>query len=403
MFVVPYLTFGLVRAGGGEKALSVVDASEEVNDSRPSNVIIGPNGQILHDKYGFYLTDSFQKMLGKSPEEVGQRNAKEQERTTKWLRMLKNWDFVCKYRKAKLKRRIRKGIPNIVRAWAWFHISGAQLYKDKYPDVSKLDVAGIPAKVKEDIEKDVDRTFPKHLQFADSDGHGQASLRRLLLWYAAIDSEVGYCQGMGFIAGLLLTYMEEQEAFYCFAAALLNPNPTPLRDIYLPDLGDAKRKLYVFGELGRQHLGALWIHLEDQKMHPTMYATEWLMTMFCRGFSFDLVTRVWDIYLVEGFKIVYRVALALLKVRPEHLIPLTQLNSRSDCVLSLHPPAFIQTVEPALLKAEFEDIMSIINAIPEAIDPEDIMALSWSLPLRRSDIVKHEKSYALQQGLRINF
>jgi hypothetical protein len=39
------------------------------------------------------------------------------------------------------------------------------------------------------------------------------------------------------------------------------------------------------------------------------------MTMFCRGFSFDLVTRVWDIYLAEGsFKIVYRVSLAILKV-----------------------------------------------------------------------------------------
>ena len=38
------------------------------------------------------------------------------------------------------------------------------------------------------------------------------------------------------------------------------------------------------------------------------------MTMFCRGFSFDLVTRVWDIFLFEGYKIVYRVGLALLKV-----------------------------------------------------------------------------------------
>ena len=82
---------------------------------------------------------------------------------------------------------------------------------------------------------------------------------------------------------------------------------------------------------------------------------------------------------------------------------MNQLNSRSDCVLSLHPPAFIQTVEAALLKAEFEDIMSIINAIPETIDPEDIMSLSWMIPVRRIDILKHERSYALQQGLRINF
>jgi len=139
---------------------------------------------------------------------------------------------------------------------------------------------------------------------------------------------------MGFIAGLLLTYLEEKEAFYCFAAALLNPSPTPLRDIYLPDLGDAKRKLYVFGELGRQHLGALWVHLEDQKMHPTMYATEWLMTMFCRGFSFDLVTRVWDVYLSEGFKIVYRVALAMLKV--SHL-PVDRSPNTADLLKPIKP------------------------------------------------------------------
>lgn len=44
------------------------------------------------------------------------------------------------------------------------------------------------------------------------------------------------------------------------------------------------------------------------------YATEWLLTMYCRGFSFDLVTRVWDVFFSEGYKIVYRVALALVKV-----------------------------------------------------------------------------------------
>jgi hypothetical protein len=46
-----------------------------------------------------------------------------------------------------------------------------------------------------------------------------------------------------------------------------------------------------------------------------MYFTEWAMTLFCRGFSFELVTRVFDIFLLEGnYKIVYRVSLAILKV-----------------------------------------------------------------------------------------
>lgn len=38
--------------------------------------------------------------------------------------------------------------------------------------------------------------------------------------------------------------------------------------------------------------------------------------LFSRGFSFDLVTRVWDVLMTEGsYKIIYRVSLAMLKVR----------------------------------------------------------------------------------------
>ena len=322
---VTVLTFGLVRPPGDLPDNYDDHSNDDTTPTRrsSSSFMTGTDGTILHDKYGFYLSDTFHRSLSKSPEEVALRGAKEAQRAEKWIRMKAKWPFILRYRRAKLQRRIRKGIPNALRSWAWTVISDAKTYRDLYPDPSGLDISMVPDKVKEDIEKDVDRTFPKHLQFAENNGSGQTSLRRLLLWYACIDAEVGYCQGMGFIAGLLLTYLEEKEAFYCFAAALMRPAPSPLRLIYLPDLADAKRKLFVFGELGRQHLGALWVHLEDQHMHPTMYATEWLMTMFCRGFCFDLVTRVWDVYLQEGFKIFYRVSLALLKTMEKELMQVT--------------------------------------------------------------------------------
>ena len=70
------------------------------------------------------------------------------------------------------------------------------------------------------IGRDVDRTFPQHEMFYHDGGPGQESLRRLLTWYAALDPEVGYCQGMGFIAALLLSYMIEEDAFYCLYAVL---------------------------------------------------------------------------------------------------------------------------------------------------------------------------------------
>ena len=43
---------------------------------------------------------------------------------------------------------------------------------------------------------------------------GQASLRRVLRAYNIYDSDVGYCQGMNFIAAMFITYMSEEEAFW---------------------------------------------------------------------------------------------------------------------------------------------------------------------------------------------
>jgi hypothetical protein len=50
---------------------------------------------------------------------------------------------------------------------------------------------------------------------------GQASLRRVLKAYSLYDREIGYCQGMNFIAGMFLTLMSEEEAFWLLVGALL--------------------------------------------------------------------------------------------------------------------------------------------------------------------------------------
>ena len=45
-----------------------------------------------------------------------------------------------------------------------------------------------------------------------------------------------------------------------------------------------------------------------------MFATSWFLTLFASSFPFDLVTRVFDVLWFEGWDVVYRVAIALLKV-----------------------------------------------------------------------------------------
>ena len=55
--------------------------------------------------------------------------------------------------------------------------------------------------LEEQILKDLNRTFPKQVFFRDRAGMGQSSLFHVLKAYALFDRALGYCQGMGYIAG----------------------------------------------------------------------------------------------------------------------------------------------------------------------------------------------------------
>lgn len=58
-------------------------------------------------------------------------------------------------------------------------------------------------------------------------------MRNVLWAYAAYDQEVGYCQGMNFLAGLLLMYLPESEAF---AALVVLMQERGMRDLYTQDM-----------------------------------------------------------------------------------------------------------------------------------------------------------------------
>jgi len=85
------------------------------------------------------------------------------------------------------------------------------------------------------IERDLKRTFPKHSLFCESQNddanherddrsddssqmeeevYGKQALRRILRAYCVYDRDIGYCQGMNFIAGMLLMFLTEEESFW---------------------------------------------------------------------------------------------------------------------------------------------------------------------------------------------
>lgn len=100
---------------------------------------------------------------------------------------------------------------------------------------------------------DLGRTFPAHPFFARQLGPGQLALFNLLKAYSLLDRDVGYCQGLSFIAAALLLHvhlipsvpcrflvpsyptfqMDEEEAFTALVNLMYGFG---LRKQYLPDM-----------------------------------------------------------------------------------------------------------------------------------------------------------------------
>ncbi len=56
--------------------------------------------------------------------------------------------------------------------------------------------------------------------FCERNGEGQCRLRHVLTAYVWFNQDLGYCQGMGMVAGLFIMHMGEEDAFWCLVSVL---------------------------------------------------------------------------------------------------------------------------------------------------------------------------------------
>lgn len=149
------------------------------------------------------------------------------------------------------------------------------------------------------IARDIHRTFPEHPLFGFE--QGQKALFNLLKAYSLHDLEVGYCQGMAFVAGLLLFYVPEHNAFQVFCRLMDGGDAgIGLRKMYLPGLEGLKDSLVMFEYLMQTYLPKLKCHLEEHGAVPILYATQWFLSMFSCPFPVPFCARLIDFMLLQG-------------------------------------------------------------------------------------------------------
>jgi hypothetical protein len=198
-------------------------------------------------------------------------------------------------------------------------MSGAAARAHKFPphfyeDLLKM---GAPLEVSEDIVKDIDRTFPGHTFFEHDVNMG--ALQRVLTAFAVRNPEIGYCQSLNFVAGMLLLHLPEEDAFWILDVVVNEILPPGYYKCVLYHLtlwgvlhlrescvrnSAALTGLHadqrVLKRLLAQYVPHVWTCLGETGIDVALVCVEWLLCSFCTTLPTHTGLRVWDCLFLFG-------------------------------------------------------------------------------------------------------
>ncbi|KAI7814818.1 putative USP6 N-terminal-like protein [Triplophysa rosa] len=244
------------------------------------------------------------------------------ERVQKWLKMLKNWS---KYRNSdRMIKRVCKGIPLQLRGQAWTLLLDVEKVKNdnegKYEKMKQQAQLYSP-EIKQ-IDLDINRTFRNHIMFMDRFGLKQQSLFHVLSAYSVYNTEVSYCQGMSQIAAILLMFMNEEDAFWALSQLLTNQKHA-MHGFYIPGFPKLQRFQNHHDQILSKLLPKLKKHLDKEQMFSGIYSTKWFLQCFIDRTPFTLTLRLWDIFILEGEKVLTAMAYTILQLHKKRLLKMS--------------------------------------------------------------------------------
>ncbi|XP_035673748.1 TBC1 domain family member 2B-like [Branchiostoma floridae] len=290
------------------------------------------------DRYGFSMEADLAEAnpvvsragsLLRRSEEIQARSAEENISIgIKWENYFANIGDHDPVRLPELKSLIRAGIPHEYREriWNWCvrlrvqdsrsQADGAAPNKSHYQHLhitnrGKFNPAG------KQIELDLMRTLPHNVHYGSMESEGIQKLRRVLVAYSWHNPAIGYCQGLNRIVAIALLFMTEEDAFWCLVAIVEHIMP---QDYFSKTLAGSQVDQRVFKDLLKEKLPHLSSHLDNYNVDLSLATFNWFLTIFVDGIPTDTMLRIWDAFLYEGSKVLFRYALAFFKASEEAIL-----------------------------------------------------------------------------------
>ena len=182
------------------------------------------------------------------------------------------------------------------------------------------------------IDLDVNRTYRDHIMFRERYNPRQNALFHVLAAYSVYNTELGYCQGMSQIAALLLMYLyDEEDAFWALHRLMVHPKHA-MHGFFIQGFPKLLRFQAHHDKVMRKFLPKLKKHLDRQGIDTGIYTLKWFFQCFldrvrfikriqtkCNltnslilQIPFSLTLRVWDLYILEGERVMIAMAYSIL-------------------------------------------------------------------------------------------
>ncbi|GMS87109.1 hypothetical protein PENTCL1PPCAC_9284, partial [Pristionchus entomophagus] len=293
------------------------------------------------DKLGFYVAEEASTSAGgdtrsdmfetaadcqKRADEL--MEASQLEQSEEYMKWLQSWDaFLVNSVNTKnavasspeLKALVRTGIPLAHRARVWvrlvsLHVRDRQAemgngyYECMLKKAKRKKEEGVFDSAIKQIDLDLARTLPTNKYFEDPSSEKVELLRRVLYAFRYHNTEVGYCQGLNRLAAIGLLYLTEEDAFWFLTACV---------EILQPP-----------GYYTSTLIGAV----ADQKVDLSLFTLSWFLTCFVDILPHSVYLNIFDVFLYEGNKILFRFALALLKLGESRVLQCKTIGTVHACL-----------------------------------------------------------------------
>lgn len=233
----------------------------------------------------------------------------------KWTKMLQAYSHfdlpISRFRADKpalFQKRLIKGPPIEYRWSAWMAACNLQGSLNVF---AQLQYAELSHQVEDDINKDLPRTFSDHPYF--SGNKGKAALQRVLKAFALQHRDIGYCQGLNYIAAftLLVSGGRDEECFFLLCHIVKSFD---LQGFYTSRFPGLWKLISQFNSLLEHQNPRLFAHLHQENAYEMTWLGPWFLSLYTTTLPFHFVIRLWDMLLAQGAEALLKLALRLVEL-----------------------------------------------------------------------------------------